>query len=172
MEICGRKISVVSGRLKVQPTEVIQTLLSVDSKYGTVSQAFDADRIAGKNHLLHGVALCLLSEERGERFAKDSRLNLLCWVAAERQIEVAIKKVGVSSTTKNLAIVIMGRDENLITSAVEETRKLLVDRDETVLHVSDEKARRIMKVFSLPPIAEKEIEKFVLEKIALLELAK
>jgi len=169
-EILGRTVAVLGGKPKVQPIEVLRLVAEIDSRHGTITQVFDAQKVAGREHLLHAAFLALLSEDRGERFANDPRLNLLCWVAAERQIGVALQKVGITAETKEVAVVVVGRSESSVASAVGEVSELL-KRDDKVLSLSAKKRRNLLKIFSLPPVTER-VEKLVLEKIALLELAK
>jgi len=170
-EIRGRVVAVLGGRLRVRADEAIRRVAGIQSKHGVIAQVFDARRVAGKEHLLHAVSLALLFEGRGERFADNPALNLLCWVAAERQIEVALRKVGVTPATEEVAVVVVGKDGTSVRSAAEEVSGLLVRDDEILLQKREEKELR--ETFSLPPtVTAGEMGKFVMEKIALLELLK
>ena len=168
-EIRGRAVALLGGELKVRGEEVVNRVAEIQSKHRVVAQIFDARRVAGRDHLLHAVSLALLSEERGERFAVNPALNLLCWVAAERQIEVALRKVGVSPGTREAAVVVVGKDRPSVQSVVEEVGELLSRRDEVLLRGG----RGLREIFSLPRwVRAEEVGKFILEKIALLELLK
>jgi KEOPS complex subunit Cgi121 len=170
-EMRGRVVAVLGGKLRARSDEVIRRAADVQSKHGVIAQVFDARRVAGKEHLLHAVSLALLFEERGERFADNPALNLLCWAAAERQIEVALRKVGVTPATEEVAVVVVGKDRTSVGSAVEEVSGLMV-RDDGIL-LQRGKERELRETFSLPSTATaEEMGKFVLEKIALLELLK
>lgn len=170
LQIRGRRVMILGGRPKIPVAEMLHLVAEIDSKHSTITQVFDAEKVAGKEHLLHAAFLALLSEDRGERFANDPRLNLLCWAAAERQIGVALKKMGINLETKEVAVMIVGRDPSSVSSSAEEVSRFL-ERDDDVLNLDEEKRKRLSEVFSLPPIRE-EVEKLVLEKIALLELEK
>ncbi|MEM2617937.1 MAG: KEOPS complex subunit Cgi121 [Candidatus Hadarchaeales archaeon] len=161
-------VAVVGGRAKGMSAQEVLERFSA-TREGTVVQLFDAKRVAGKEHLLHATNLALLSWERGERFAEDPSLDLLCWVAADRQIGTALKRVGITPETTALAVLVVGRDQASVESVVREVERYL-ERDDEVIGGEREE---LVGAFDLPAgTRAEEVEKLVKEKIALLELAK
>lgn len=161
-------VAVLGGRARGMRTQEILEKFSVP-RGGTVVQLFDAKRVAGKEHLLHAAHLALLSWKRGERFAEAPALNLLCWVAADRQIGTALKRVGITPETRSLAVLVVGRDQASVESVVREVERCL-ERDDGVMGGEKEE---LVRAFGLPDgTRAEEVEKLVKEKIALLELVK
>lgn len=171
-----RVVGIIGGRAVVEDIDwVLQKLSSVDGKYNTVSQVFDASRIAGKGHLLHAARLALMAHSAGERFASSLAVELVCWTAGLRQIDKALERVGIRRGTKELAILTIGDNQEQVEKAQSDlTRELRIERDDNVVELSPKKARRLREVFSLPKnLAENaDVQKLLLERVALLSLEK
>lgn len=86
-----RIVRVAGGRGTVLNTDkFIQTLAAIDKVRGTTSQVFDALRVVGVEHLVHAARLALIAHVTKRNFASSLGIELICWVAAERQIERAL----------------------------------------------------------------------------------
>ena len=167
-----RVVGIVGGKLANKKLdETLDGLARIDRRRGTVSQIFDASRIAGKNHLLQAARLSLIAEATGQKFASSLNIELACWAAAERQIVRALGKVGVRKGTDELAILILGKTRLAVKKSIEDfVRELLVKRDDNVIELTPEKIPTLLKIFSIPKseLEISDIQKLVLERIALL----
>jgi len=171
-----RVVGVVGGRVSVGDVdEFLRKLAKVDKENRTTSQAFDASCIAGKEHLVHAARLALIAHATKSNFASSLNIELVCWVAAERQIGRAFEKVGVHKGSKNLAILSLGNSRAQVRRALVNIRRELdMKRDDGVLELTREKVSKLLGVFSIskdelkiaPP------QKLVLERVALLTLQK
>jgi tRNA threonylcarbamoyladenosine modification (KEOPS) complex Cgi121 subunit len=169
-----RIVGVVGGRASTRDVdEFLGKLAKADRKNRTTSQAFDASSIAGKGHLVHAARLALVAHATKKNFASSLNIELVCWVAAERQIARAFKKVGLRESSKELAILTLGDSRARIRHALANIcRGLGIERDDGVLELTREKVGSLRKVFS---ISEDELkiaplQKLVLERVALLAL--
>jgi tRNA threonylcarbamoyladenosine modification (KEOPS) complex Cgi121 subunit len=169
-----RLVGIIGGRLNNEGVNaILEELARIDRKHGTVSQVFDASRIAGKDHLLHAARLSLIAEATGKRFASSLNIELACWAAAERQIVRAFDKVGVSKGTCEVALLSLGDTRLAVKKSIEDSvRELFVARDDDVVELTPEKIPKLLKIFSIPKSELKicDIQKLVLERIALLSL--
>jgi len=169
-----RVVGIVGGKTTVEGVdEVLEGLARIDRKHGTVSQIFDASRIAGKEHLLHAARLALIAQATGKNFASSLNIELACWVAGERQIDRALGKVGVHKGGMKIAILTIGKTRSVVKRAVADLmRELSVERDDDVVELGPEKIAPLLKVFSIPKseLGIADIRKLVLERIALLSL--
>jgi KEOPS complex subunit Cgi121 len=171
----GKSIVGVMGALAdVQDIDaMLKTLAIIDKRSQTIGQIFDADRIAGKEHLVHAAKMALTAQATHMNFADSLNIELVCWVSGLRQIARAFDRVGVRKGCNHVAVLTIGKSREEIKRAQKETlRELNLDRDDKVLDVDSNKISMLMKVFN---ISKKEleiapIEKLVLEKIALLSL--
>lgn len=171
-----RVISVWGGKRVVNNVdEIIRELAKIDRRRGTTSQAFDASRVAGAEHLVHAARSALIAHTTKHNFASTLNIELVCWVAAERQIGRAFEKVGVRRGSGELAILNIGTSPGQVKAAMAEIfRRLSIERDDAVLELRRAKFPALRKTFS---IAQKELKvaslgKLILERIALLALAK
>ena len=73
-----------------------ETLDKIDGirKDGEIIQLLNADSIASKNHIIHGVNQAFLAFERGENLAKDISVEIALRCSAQRQISKAFKILG------------------------------------------------------------------------------
>lgn len=170
-----RVLGVASGTFHVDSVEgFVRKLAQTDAEVGTVTQAFNSRRVAGVEHLVHASRLAIIAHEGGRGFASSLSIELICWVAAERQIYRAFEKMGVRGGSNDLALVSIG-------SSVSQVRKAIVrifedlgaTWDNSLLEMSPEKIPEIRRAFSIAREAElAPIEKIVLERVALLALEK
>jgi KEOPS complex subunit Cgi121 len=173
----GKRVAgVVVGRAGVSDVdEFLRKLAKVDKENKTTSQAFDASCIAGKGHLVHAARLALIAHATKRNFAGSLNIELVCWAAAERQIERAFDKVGLHKGIKNLAILSLGNSRAQVRRALVNIRRELdIKQDDGVLKLTREKVSKLIGIFAIskdelkiaPP------QKLVLERVALLTLQK
>ena len=169
-----RVIGIAGGRATVDNVdEIFKKLASVDRKHGTVSQVFDASRIAGKGHLLQGTRLALIAHATGKNFASSLNIELVCWVAGERQINRALEKVGMRKGDRLVAILTVGKTPLGVRRAQADIlRGLQIKRDDKVIELAPRKIASLLKIFSIPKreLNIADVQKLVLERIALLSL--
>jgi len=171
----GKRIVGVMGALAdVQDVNaMLKTLAIIDKRSQTICQIFDADRIAGEEHLVHAAKLALTAQVTHMNFADSLNIELVCWVSGLRQIARAFERVGVRKGCSRVAVLTIGKSREGVKHAqIETLRGLNLERDDKVLDLDSKKIFVLMKVFD---ISKKEleiapVEKLVLEKVALLSL--
>ncbi|MBI5001452.1 MAG: hypothetical protein HZB92_08030 [Euryarchaeota archaeon] len=100
-------------------------------------QAFDADAVIGKLHLISAWERAQRAFKEGRASCSRIELETLCYAAGERQISVAIGLVGVNDSTKRIAL--LGPAE-----AIKRAEKeLSLQRDDSALEPSAEKLKRL-----------------------------
>jgi len=163
----------VGGRAPaVDSKQMLQKLEEIDRAHGTVSQVFDASSIAGQRHLAHAARLAIAARDSGHGFADSLRMDLACWVAGERRIGEALKKVGLRPDGRELAFLVIGDSTPQVRAALADIFKLGIKRDDKLLELSPKKEEKLMQRFS---ISQKEsgmasTGDLVLERVALLSL--
>lgn len=169
-----RWVGLAGGRAGPLPVEeVLGRVRRVDRERGTVTQLFDASRVAGLAHLAHSARLALLARSRGLGFADSLSMELVCWTAAERQIGKALEKVGLREGSRTVALVSVGEERGAVEGALEEVlRETGMEREDGVVGLSPSKVRILSEVFSLPKgmVRKLGVQKLVLERVALLAL--
>jgi tRNA threonylcarbamoyladenosine modification (KEOPS) complex Cgi121 subunit len=172
----ARVLGLASGFFTVDNVDdFVGRMALVDEEFGTVTQAFNAFRVAGLEHLVHASRLAIIANESGRGFADSLAIELICWVAAERQIYRAFEKMGVRCGRNALVIVSVGRSASQVKKAI---MKIFRDNggnwDNSLMELKEEKVRELQRIFSITPeeIAVAPLEKLVLERVSLLALAK
>jgi KEOPS complex subunit Cgi121 len=144
-------------------------------------QLINADLIFSKLHVISAVEHALRSFDHKDNATSSLNLELLLYLAGERQIHKAIKKVGITTHTTNFVIIIVsdihnsnkydGKLSNTISDSVLETTQLKqinvdISGDRSTLSrfgISDE---------DIDTIKPDQYEGLILEKIALVDIIK
>lgn len=74
---------------------------------GEIIQLLNADAVAGKNHIIHGVNQAFLAFERGENLANDLSVEIILRCSAQRQISKAFNILGLNEGEMNLCCVLV-----------------------------------------------------------------
>lgn len=158
-------------------SDINQVLKSLDLlAEGTSYQLFDAELIAGLNHLYHGAANAVYAIENGSNISNNLSVETLLYVACENQINKAIRLLGVSDDTNHIAVVVISeKEDDPKATLLAESLGVL---DDTVIELSQEKYDALKILFSVSEDAIKSTGKepygaltsLITEKGALLSL--
>jgi KEOPS complex subunit Cgi121 len=119
-------------------------------------QFFDAELVATWQHLYFAVLNALLAFRSGRNASKSVAMEAMLYASAQRQISKALRFIGVKRDSKNVAVVVLGESPASVEALLSAVAKRVgVEPDESVLAVSEEKARRIRQAFG---ITEREIK--------------
>ncbi len=141
-----------------------------------IIQLFDAERVYGKIHILSATLHALRSEKEKRMKTNSIEMELLLYASGERQLKLAIPKIGVKNGHNTIAVVFIIEPNN----AMDEEEcvnnffsKLNIIRDDDVL-VGDE---RTLHLFGISYEEKQTVSKqnygaLILEKIALLDVIK
>ena len=88
--------------------ELISVIKDLQTRYGCVVQALDADKVVGERHISFAAekAFALLPKRN---IAKDTGMEIMRYASGERQIERALC-MGISDRTERIALVLAGHD--------------------------------------------------------------
>jgi tRNA threonylcarbamoyladenosine modification (KEOPS) complex Cgi121 subunit len=170
----------------VKSVDTEALLRSAQQKYPAVSvQLVDLDKVAGSRYLCLATFNALKSFRSPHPIAHSLRMEILLYVAANRQISEALKIVGVTAQTKSIAGIAEGGSKEQVLSAAEtlsqllgreENDKLLDRWDRVRLHnvrsifdIGDRELRAIRRRGEDPARA---IERLAIERSAMLTIKK
>ena len=80
-------------------------------KDSEVIQLLNADAVAGRRHIEHGVNQAFLAFERGENLANDLSVEICLRCSAQRQISKAFNLLGLKEGEMNLCAVLIDCDD-------------------------------------------------------------
>ena len=72
-----------------------------------IIQLMNADAIAGKEHLQHGIIHAMNAFKRGDNLAKDLGIEILLRTSGQRQISKAFDILGLKEGNMNIAVVMI-----------------------------------------------------------------
>ena len=157
----------------------VQELLLFSKKENLVIQAFDATVVYGKDHLISATTHAQRAFKQGRNATNSLALEILLYAAGERQIQKAIKKMGVKKGKQQIAFILTNELTQKKNKHIDEAviKKFL----ETFHLVSAEKVlegnRNTLKRFGittqeLATISEGNYGDLILEKVALVDVIK
>ena len=99
--------------LKGEIISVSETLNQINSfkKDSEIIQLLNADAVAGKRHIEHGVNQAFLAFERSENLANDLSVEICLRCSAQRQISKAFDLLGLKEGKMNLCAVLIDCDD-------------------------------------------------------------
>jgi len=162
-------IQILEGTVFIENKEIfLKKIKEIITGKNLAIQAFDADKLAGKEHLTFAIEKALATFKKGTNVANDLAKEIMLYAAGTRQINRAVK-IGVHDGWNNIAIAAVGDMIDL--SVFEEITP------GNVLQYSGSKNSALMDIFN---ITEKEIQasgsdkipELVLERVALVDVMK
>lgn len=145
---------------KANIDSVEKTLNHIDDikEDGEIIQLLNADAIASRKHVVHGVNQAFLAFERGENLANDISVEIALRCSAQRQISKAFKMLGLKEGKMNLcAVLIKCKDYT------DELSRLFTS-DDSVLSPDDD---ALMEIYKIGPeeIVSMSIEDVIIDRI-------
>lgn len=113
-------------------------------------QFFDAEHVAGWEHLYYAVFNALLSMKQGRTISKSLSMETLLYASAQHQIKRATEIMGVKTKSSEIGVVIVSDKASLAEqalSAISEQAK--AQPDESALELQLSKIRIIRKTFGI-----------------------
>jgi len=155
---------------------VLQQLRHFSNEIET--QILDMNGIAGRDHLRFAMLNALKGRAQGRQITESLAVEILLYASAQRQIKNAIAALGVSSNSKNVAVIAIADNKHVLEGLKTELAGIVDGKlDESVLEEGDQAAvRRIfgitddqVRALLRSDVTEREaIAKLVIEKMALL----
>jgi KEOPS complex subunit Cgi121 len=162
-------INILEGMIFIKDIEILLTKIKEISKgKDTVILALDADKLAGKEHLMFAIEKAMKSFKTGRNIATDLGKEIMLYAAGTRQINRAMI-VGVHNGNNNIALVAIGDDVD--PSLFEEIKP------KHVLQYEGSKNRALMEIFNITDeeiniVGVERIPELVLERVALVDVLK
>ncbi len=128
-------------------------------KEGEIIQLLNAEAVASKNHITHGVNQAILAFNRGENLAKDLSVEIVLRCSAQRQISKAFKILGLNEGEMELCAVLVNCDDDY-TDELEN----IFTRDDDVLIADESKLKEIYKISDIE-LENLSVEDIIIDRI-------
>jgi len=141
----------------IKPDGVEDVLRSMQERFPEISlQLVDLDKVAGSRYLLLATFNALKSFRSKQPIARSLSMEILLYVAANRQIGEALKNVGVTANTRRVAAIVVGDSREKALNSAGALREIL-KKEESDQLVDEWDRTRIEHVRSALGIGDKEI---------------
>lgn len=141
----------------VKPEDVELVLRAMQQKFPGVSvQLVDLDKVAGSRYLFLATVDAVKSFRSSQPIARSLSMEILLYVAANRQIGEALKSVGISAGTRKFAAIAEGESKEIVLEAAAKLRELFKKEDNDELLDQWDRGR-VDNVRSVLAIGDKEL---------------
>jgi KEOPS complex subunit Cgi121 len=157
----------------------VEHLLRFSKEENLIIQAFDATVVYGKDHLISAIFHAQRAFKQGRNATNSLALEILLYAAGERQIQKALKKIGVKKGKQQIAFIFMNEMTQKKNKRIDEA---VIKKFLRMFHLtSDDKVlkgdRNTLKRFGvtdqeLSTIPESKYGDLILEKVALVDVIK
>jgi len=157
----------------------LSQITKLSKNYEVIIQAFNAELIYGKNHLISAVHHAQRAFEQANNSTNTLAMEILLYAAGERQIKKAIEKLGVKKGKISIAFVVMKKiqnikNENISSSIVDKILQTFhLSRDDKILEGDIDTLRRFgITQNELSTLLEELYGDIILEKVAMVDIIK
>lgn len=166
----------IIGIVGVKVQDINMTLVELDKIKGEAAfQIFDSAKVAGWRHLYYSAVNALNAVKTGTAISNKIEIEALLYASAQDQISKAIRMMGVTPVTENVALLVLAEDPE---STASEMVRYLGNEDEDVLELNEGKFNDLMKTYGVTGKALMTIDKdkyealesLVIEKCALMPI--
>jgi len=113
-------------------------------------QFFDAERVAGWQHLFFAAYNALLSMKQKRAISKSLSMEILLYASAQHQIKRATEIIGITSKSSRIAVIIVNSKASRAKQALSAiSQHVKVLPDESVLELDTRKIGTIRKTFRI-----------------------
>jgi len=172
-------IKIVGARGNIQDIDrFLKQVISFAQKNHVIIQVFDANMIFGKAHLISSVEHAKRAMDRKTNTTNSLDKEILLYSSGERQIKLAIPKMGIKKGNGNIAFVFVNdvKEEygELSNHLVDEfLESVYLAQDDSVLEGDIDTLRRFgINENEIKTVAKAKYGHLILEKVAVVDIIK
>lgn len=134
-------------------------------------QVFNADLIYGEKHLISAYEHAERAMKQKTNTTNSLEMEILLYAAGERQLKIAIPKMGIRKGNSNLAIVVVNyKSDKIINNLLSEFN---LERDDKVLEGDKNTLKKFgLKQKEIDTVAKAKYQDLILEKVAMVDIIK
>ena len=169
-------IEVIGGKGKIKKIDdFLKDISCFAKKNNLIIQAFDAELIFSKNHILSAVNHAIRAISRKTSTTNSLEKEILLYVSGERQLKLAIPKVGIKPKNEKIVFVLINSNKKSISSNIikDFLDMLRLVRDNKVIQGNENTLRRFgIKENEIKTVMKNKYEDLILEKVAMVDIIK
>ena len=153
----------------------LKNINNFSKEHNVLIQTFDANVIFGKNHILSAVAHAQRAIDRKTNTTNSLEMEILLYSSGERQLKLAIPKMGVKKGKTKIAVVFLEEKKvNLSNQEINEFLNLVsLNRNDKVLE-GDKNTLRLFGIDDneIETVTKEKYGNLILEKVAMVDILK
>jgi KEOPS complex subunit Cgi121 len=151
IEEFGKYVAIIGFRgVEIGDVKTFLSKLHADLSSTVSVQVFNADLIAGSQHLYFATLNALIASKNNRALSKSLAVETVLYASAQRQIKKALDLIGLKSDSCNVAFLVIANNSNAATQSVSIiTKRLNKESDESILELSQAKIKRLCAVFDI-----------------------
>lgn len=169
-------IKIIGAKGKIKDVDDFLEKINIFAKKNNlIIQVFDADLVFGKNHLFSAVEHAVRAISRKTNTTNSLEKEILLYASGERQLKIAIPKIGVKKGNSKIAIVLLKNKKKMISNQIIDNLLKLFDltKDDKVLEGDENTLKRFgIKEKELKTVNKAKYNDLILEKIAMVDIIK
>jgi KEOPS complex subunit Cgi121 len=169
-------IKIIGAKGNIQDVDdFLKKIESFASKNGLKIQVFNADLIYGKDHIISAVEHANRSIDRKTNTTNSLEKEILLYASGERQLKLAIPKMGVKKGTGNIAFVVLNESKRKIPEYIANDllKYLSLEKDNLVLEGNIDTLKKFgINYEETKTVTIGKYGYLILEKVAMVDIKK
>jgi len=142
-------------------------------KNSVIIQVFNAEVIYGKKHLISAFEHAKRAIEQKTNTTNSLEMEILLYAAGERQLKLAIPKMGFKKGRSNLAIIAVSKDKKIDQIVEKLLSEFNLDRDDKLLEGDENTLKKFgLNQKEIKTVAKAKYQDLILEKVAMVDIIK
>ena len=166
-------LKIVGAKGQIKDVDLfLEQVISFAQEKNIVIQALNADMIYGKNHLISAVDHAKRAMSQKNNTTNSFSMEILLYASGERQLKLAIPKMGVKQGKSNVAFVFADGEisDNLVNDLL---KKVSLIHDDKVLEGDIDTLKKFgINKKAIATVSEDRYGDLILEKVAMVDIIK
>jgi len=167
-------LKIIGAKGKITDVDSFLKIVNSFAKNNNIIiQVFDADLIFGEKHLISAIEHAKRAIDRKTNTTNSLEMEILLYASGERQLKLAIPKMGVKKGKANIAFVFI-KENKLSDQLINELLKLLfLDKDDKVIKGDENTLRKFgISENEKGTVMKDKYGDLILEKVAIVDIIK
>ena len=169
-------IKIVGAKGNIQDVDgFLKKVLQFVKENDILIQVFDAELIYGKNHLFSAFEHAKRAMDRKTNTTNSIEMETLLYSSGERQLKLAIPKMGVKKGNVSIALIFISKSQNKNLDKVvsEFLEELSLKKDNSVLEGDEDTLNKFgISENELKTVTKAKYGNLILEKVAMVDVIK
>ncbi|KYK22808.1 hypothetical protein AYK21_03530 [Thermoplasmatales archaeon SG8-52-2] len=169
-------IKIIGAKGNIKDIDVfLKRVEDFSNKNNITIQSFNADLIFGKDHIISAVEHAKRSIERKTNTTNSLEKEILLYASGDRQLKLAIPKMGVKEGRANIAFVLLNNENTEISNKITNDflNSLNLNGDDKVLEGNRDTLRKFgINDKEIDTVTKEKYGFIILEKVAMVDILK